>query len=323
MCAVRYQGMSNPHSPHAPDDRDVPSDGRDVPSDGLERADVEAAKSAARHRHHPVVSTLGILSDVADQIPLGIVCASVMAGGLVADRPDVLRLGTRMMAAHVLANLVKRRIKNRVRRTRPEEIVGNRSYRFEAGETQGGHDTSFPSGHTAGAVAVAAILSRDKPDLALPALGMAALIAGVQIPRAKHYPIDVLAGIALGFASARVVDRVLPGTEYHHTSQRTIMSDQATRSVSASFDTREAADRAIEHLVQQHGIDRADVFAEAEGAENTVGTKPSGGDADKDGAMTDAPLAGTIKVSVDVPERHAQTVQENLGDMGGRNIAMR
>lgn len=175
--------------------------------------DVEAAANAARHRHHPAVKALGAASELADQIPLGVVCGAVIAGGLIAGRPNVARTGMRMMAAHVIANVVKRRIKNRLRRTRPEEIVKHRDYEFEPGESKGGNDTSFPSGHTAGAVAVAATVAQDMPCLALPAAGTAALIAGVQIPRAKHYPMDVLAGILLGLAAAGAVNLLLPSDD--------------------------------------------------------------------------------------------------------------
>lgn len=178
--------------------------------DGLEKVDVDAARAAARHRHHPLVKTLGAFSELADQTQLTALCGAVIAGGMIAGRSDIARTGVRMMAAHLLANTVKRGIKNRMRRTRPAEMVKRRDYEFEPGETEGGHDTSFPSGHTAGAVAVAGIVARDRPDLAPVAAGLAVLIAGVQIPRARHYPADVLAGAALGLAAAWVADRLLP-----------------------------------------------------------------------------------------------------------------
>ena len=195
---------------HAPDQND-PTDPA-AQTEGLERMDVEAAKAAARHRHHPLVKTLGEVSELADQVPLGTVCGLVIAGGMLSGRSDIARTGMRMMAAHVLANVVKRRIKNRLRRTRPEKMVRERDYQFEIGEAEGGHETSFPSGHTAGAVAVARIVAADIPTLSLPVTGFAALIAAVQIPRAKHYPVDVAAGAVLGLASAWAVDRLLPGT---------------------------------------------------------------------------------------------------------------
>lgn len=185
-------------------------------TEGLERMDVEAAKSAARHRHHPVVKTLGAASELADQVPLGAICGAVMLGGAAAGRPDILHSGVRMMAAHVLANTVKRGIKNRLRRIRPAEMVKTREYTFEAGETEGGRDTSFPSGHTAGAVAVAAVVARDMPRLAVPASALAAVIAAVQVPRGAHYPADIAAGAALGLAAAWVVDRVLPALSKEH-----------------------------------------------------------------------------------------------------------
>lgn len=286
--------------------------------------DVEAAKSAARHRHHPIIKTLGSASDLADQIPLGAVCASVMAVGLAAARPDILHMGTRMMAAHILANVVKRRIKNRLRRIRPEEIVRNRDYRFETGESEGGHDTSFPSGHTAGAVAVARIASRDMPRLAVPAMGLAAMVAAVQIPRAKHYPVDVLAGAALGVASAWLVDRLLPGAHQHDFhAQENSMSDDATKSISATFETRETADRAIEHLVQQHGVNRADIFAEPVGDRNTAGNRPSGGDAAKADAPSQPALEGAVKVSADVSQDRASVVEDTFRELGGQNLALR
>lgn len=182
-------------------------------TEGLERMDVEAAASAARHRHHPVIKMLGATSEMADQIPLAVICGAVMAAGLASGRPQVMQTGARMMAAHVLANVVKRRIKNRLRRTRPEEVVRKGDYAFELGESEGGHETSFPSGHTAGAVAVAAIVARDMPSLAVPALGIAALMSGVQVPRARHYPVDVAAGAALGLAAAWLVSAVLPAPQ--------------------------------------------------------------------------------------------------------------
>lgn len=196
--------------------RNDPEDHPAPQTEGLERLDIEAAASAARHRHHPLVRTLGAASELADQIPLGLVCGAVALGGMIGGNPHVVRTGMRMMAAHVLANVVKRRIKNRLRRTRPEEVVKNHDYAFEPGESQGGHETSFPSGHTTGAVAVAAIVARDHPPLAVPASAVAALMAGVQIPRARHYPADVLAGAALGLAAARLVDLLLPGSKHLH-----------------------------------------------------------------------------------------------------------
>lgn len=97
------------------------------------------------------------------------------------------------------------------------------------------------------------------------------------------------------------------------------MSEDKTRTVTASFDTREAADRAVEHLVQQHGLERTDIFVEAEGAENSIGTIESGGDAASalggDG-RSDGAVAGVIRVSVDVAEGDVPSVQKTFSNTG-------
>lgn len=185
-------------------------------TEGLERLDIDAAASAARHRRHPVVRALGAASEIADQIPLALVCGTILAGGLVGGRPQVAWIGARMLAAHVLANVVKRRIKNRLRRTRPEKALEEQDYAFEPGRSRDGHETSFPSGHTAGAVAVAAIVARDQPLLAAPAIATAILMSAIQVPRARHYPSDVAAGAALGLAAAGLVNLLLPPLPESH-----------------------------------------------------------------------------------------------------------
>lgn len=76
------------------------------------------------------------------------------------------------------------------------------------------------------------------------------------------------------------------------------MADDATVTVRADFETREAADLAVEHLVQQVGISRPDVFVQSAAAANTSGSKASGGDASHGNtSRVDAPLAGNIEVS--------------------------
>ncbi len=41
------------------------------------------------------------------------------------------------------------------------------------------------------------------------------------------------------------------------------------RTIVANFDTRRDAETAVEHLVQEHGIERADISVRAPGAANT------------------------------------------------------
>ncbi|MFN7102018.1 MAG: hypothetical protein ACK4N1_05285 [Pseudorhizobium sp.] len=101
------------------------------------------------------------------------------------------------------------------------------------------------------------------------------------------------------------------------------MSDESVKTIKASFSTRQAADLAIEHLTQEHGIDRSDVFVQASGSRNTSGTQPSGGDApaprEGDGSdRTDGALEGDIEVSADVSQAQFAKAQAVFEDLGGR-----
>lgn len=61
---------------------------------------------------------------------------------------------------------------------------------------------SFPSGHSAVAFAVAVSAIGAVPELAVAELTLASGIAFSRVYLGSHYPLDVLVGIAIGFASA-------------------------------------------------------------------------------------------------------------------------
>ncbi len=64
------------------------------------------------------------------------------------------------------------------------------------------------------------------------------------------------------------------------------MAENAMSTIRATFETREAADLAVEHLVQQHGIARPDIFIQSASNENTTGTESSRGDVSRSDAPT-------------------------------------
>lgn len=102
------------------------------------------------------------------------------------------------------------------------------------------------------------------------------------------------------------------------------MADDSTTTIRATFETREAADLAVEHLVQQHGISRPDIFIQSASERNTAGSAPSGGDASHgDGARRDAPLEGEIEVSADIASSQVAAVQRSLGDAGALQVSAR
>ena len=102
------------------------------------------------------------------------------------------------------------------------------------------------------------------------------------------------------------------------------MADDSTTTIQATFETRASADLAVEHLVQQHGISRPDIFIQSATDRNTIGSTPSGGDAShKSGARTDGPLEGEIELSIDIPADRISAVQRALGDVGALRVSRR
>lgn len=72
------------------------------------------------------------------------------------------------------------------------------------------------------------------------------------------------------------------------------------RTIIGEFDTRRGAELAVEHLVQQCGIARTDVFVQPAGDANTTGTRPAGADAKaKPVPEGQQQHEGAIEVSVD------------------------
>ncbi len=102
------------------------------------------------------------------------------------------------------------------------------------------------------------------------------------------------------------------------------MADDSTTTIRASFETREAADLAVERLVQQHGISRPDIFIQSLTDRNTAGSRPSGGDASHEGGpRDDAALGGEIEVSADISASQIAAVQRSLGDAGAIRVSGR
>jgi undecaprenyl-diphosphatase len=118
-----------------------------------------------------------------------------------------------MIAAHLVATAAKNLIKRRIDRTRPHLLVDEGRYGMQPGTRKAKEVTSFPSGHSAGAAAVAAAFAREYPEYRLPAYAAAGTIALAQIPRCAHYPTDVAAGIAIGALSAALTGETIDRLE--------------------------------------------------------------------------------------------------------------
>lgn len=171
----------------------------------VEKADIDVARQASAARDHPAVTMLGRAGELGDQPPMIALCAATITAGLIRRDGKLAATGVRMLAAHALATGIKQLIKRSVDRTRPHLLVEEGRYETGLGGHKDGDHSSFPSGHTAGAFAVARAYARDHPEGAWPAYAGAAMIAGVQIPRCHHFPSDIGAGAVIGLASEAVV----------------------------------------------------------------------------------------------------------------------
>lgn len=93
--------------------------------------------------------------------------------------------------------------------------------------------------------------------------------------------------------------------------------------VTGKFHSREEADLVVERLVQEYGIDRADIFVSALGSENSAGDEPSGADLGggepSPGDRDDAPVTGAIEVSVDVNDaQDVERVQRTFAEFASK-----
>jgi len=124
--------------------------------------------------------------------------AALSGIGAVADRTnrrDWLLVGVGAVAAHAAAIVIKLA----VRRRRPHHP----DIAINVGTPSA---LSFPSAHATSSTAAAMLLSRATrsplPLVAVPLMALSRLVLGV------HYPTDVLAGMAVGAAVARVTGRL-------------------------------------------------------------------------------------------------------------------
>ncbi|MBW7971783.1 hypothetical protein [Bradyrhizobium sp. BR 10289] len=89
----------------------------------------------------------------------------------------------------------------------------------------------------------------------------------------------------------------------------------------AEFDNRRAAELAVEHVVQEYGVPRGDVFVQPTGSNNTAGERPVGADAK---AVPEpergAKLEGPIEVSVNFHGDDTHRLVDALKSAGAKTV---
>ena len=131
------------------------------------------------------------LGDAAVTIGIGVVLC--LAGGHLAE------LGRAALLANALSHLAVQILKRTVVRARPCDANGVPLALVGVPDP-----FSFPSGHSAASMAVAATIAHAYPALAPIALSAAALVGLSRVKLRVHHPTDVVAGAALGLAGALV-----------------------------------------------------------------------------------------------------------------------
>jgi undecaprenyl-diphosphatase len=169
----------------------------------LERAwQAEARVCVVSNRacHWPVIA--GFFASLS-RLGNGVFWYALMALLPVLYGPAALPVTLRMALAGLAGVVIYKSLKARTARSRPYSVLHEIDLierPLDAG--------SFPSGHTLHAVSFTLIATAAYPELAWLLVPFASLIALSRLVLGLHYPSDVLAGAAIGFAIAHTALRV-------------------------------------------------------------------------------------------------------------------
>jgi undecaprenyl-diphosphatase len=180
----------------------------------VEEVDQAVAQAFIPYVEQSGVKALGAVSDLSDQEPLYAGAAAVLVTAAIMRDGRTWRAGTRLLAAHLLATGLRGIVKQMVDRTRPDAAAERGEYVLRAGQRHESDFNSFPSGHTAGAVAVARAVGRAYPGSRHAALGLAAAAGAAQVIRSKHYVSDVVVGAAIGWTAEIMIDALIRRAEH-------------------------------------------------------------------------------------------------------------
>jgi hypothetical protein len=100
------------------------------------------------------------------------------------------------------------------------------------------------------------------------------------------------------------------------------------KTIIGTFPTRREVEIAVEHLVQDYGLERSDIFIEPASGQNSAGDNVTGADAESghpgvDADAEGAAYNGALNVSVDVNEDEDAAVDKAFRDAGATEVIVR
>ncbi len=119
--------------------------------------------------------------------------------------PETNALALRLLASAGVAALMAQVVKRLSKRRRPNAgIAGFTSL------VQNPDAFSFPSGHTAAAVAAAIAWAGEGSFLGMLAAGLAGVVGFSRVALGAHYPLDVMVGVVIGLSCGVLARVVVP-----------------------------------------------------------------------------------------------------------------
>ena len=133
----------------------------------------------------------------------GLLAAMYLSGEIAAE-PGLRKTALLSLESFITAGLLTTVLKTAVGRARPRAFEGSQSFHpFSTSSTY----TSFPSGHSTAAFAVAASIAEQSESRVVDVLAysLATLVAVARVQKEKHWASDSFIGSAIGFFVAKKI----------------------------------------------------------------------------------------------------------------------